>query len=308
MDLATAILTIAGLVLFETITSIDNAIINAEVLNTLGAKAKRWFLTWGMFISVFLIRFMLPWLIVYLANPSLGLMGALTATFSADPAVVEEIEESTKILLIGGGTFLVLLFFSWLFLDTKYYGLSVEKYVASKAVWFYAVVSILLVGIVWFALGVDPMMTLAACIGSMAFFIVHGFRQNAEEQERRMLGGDMSDTSKLFYLEVVDATFSIDSVVGAFAFTMSVPLIMIGCGIGALIVRKITVSNTETVKKYHYLKNGAMYSIFFLGSIMILDSFGVPIPGWVSPVITFAIVGYFFWRSVKEIKSTTPAG
>ena len=308
MDLATAILTIAGLVLFETITSIDNAIINAEVLNTLGAKAKRWFLTWGMFISVFLIRFMLPWLIVYLANPSLGLIGALTATFSADPAVVEEIEESTKVLLIGGGTFLVLLFFSWLFLDTKYYGLSVEKYVASKAVWFYAVVSILLVGIVWFALGVDPMMTLAACIGSMAFFIVHGFRQNAEEQERRMLGGDMSDTSKLFYLEVVDATFSIDSVVGAFAFTMSVPLIMIGCGIGALIVRKITVSNTETVKKYHYLKNGAMYSIFFLGSIMILDSFGVPIPGWVSPVITFAIVGYFFWRSVKEIKNTTPAG
>lgn len=101
--------TIAGLVLFETITSIDNAIINAEVLNTLGARAKRWFLTWGMFISVFLIRFMLPWLIVYLANPSLGLIGALTATFSADPAVVEEIEESTKVLLIGGGTFLVLL-------------------------------------------------------------------------------------------------------------------------------------------------------------------------------------------------------
>jgi len=116
------------------------------------------------------------------------------------------------------------------------------------------------------------------------------------------------NTSKLFYLEVVDATFSIDSVVGAFAFTMSVSLIMIGCGIGALIVRKITVSNTETVKKYHYLKNGAMYSIFFLGSIMILDSFGVPIPGWVSPVITFAIVGYFFWRSVQEIKNTTPAG
>jgi uncharacterized protein len=101
--------TIAGLVLFETITSIDNAIINAEVLNTLGARAKRWFLTWGMFIFVFLIRFMLPWLIVYLANPSLGLIGALTATFSADPAVVEEIEESTKVLLIGGGTFLVLL-------------------------------------------------------------------------------------------------------------------------------------------------------------------------------------------------------
>jgi len=115
-----------------------------------------------------------------------------------------------------------------------------------------------------------------------------------------MLGGDMTDMSKLFYLEVIDATFSIDSVVGAFAFTMSVPLIMIGCGIGAIIVRQITVSNTGTVKKYHYLKNGAMYSIFFLGSIMVLDSFGVNIPAWVSPVITFVIVGFFFWKSVRE--------
>jgi hypothetical protein len=256
-----------------------------------------------MFISVFVIRLILPWLIVYLANPSLGFVGALTATFSSDPAVVQAIEDSTKVLLIGGGTFLILLFFSWLFLDTKYYGLSIEKYIASKGVWFYAVISILLALIVWFALGVDPMMAFAACIGSTAFFIVHGFRQNAEEQERRMLGGDMSDMSKLFYLEVIDATFSIDSVVGAFAFTMSVPLIMIGCGIGALIVRQITVSNTETVKKYHYLKNGAMYSVFFLGSIMILDSFGVPIPAWVSPVITFAVVGFFLWKSIKEIKN-----
>jgi len=305
MDLAVAILTIAGLVLFETITSIDNAIINAEVLNTMGARAKRWFLTWGMIISVFIIRFTLPWLIVYVANPSLGPIGALTATFSSDPAVVQAIEDSTKVLLIGGGTFLILLFFSWLFLETKYYGLSVEKYIASKGVWFYAVISILLALIVWFALGVDPMMAFAACIGSTAFFIVHGFRQNAEEQERRMLGGDMTDMSKLFYLEVIDATFSIDSVVGAFAFTMSVPLIMIGCGIGAIIVRQITVSNTETVKKYHYLKNGAMYSIFFLGAIMILDSFGVAIPAWVSPVITFIIVGFFFWKSVREIKNTS---
>ncbi|MEI6293310.1 MAG: DUF475 domain-containing protein, partial [Methanomicrobiales archaeon] len=101
MDLAVAILTIAGLVLFETITSIDNAIINAEVLNTMGARAKRWFLTWGMIISVFIIRFALPWLVVWLANPSLGAIGALTATFSSDPAVVQAIEDSTKVLLIG---------------------------------------------------------------------------------------------------------------------------------------------------------------------------------------------------------------
>jgi hypothetical protein len=303
MEIALAVLTIAGLVLFETITSIDNAIINAEVLNTMGARMRRWFLTWGILIAVFCIRGALPWLIVWFSTPSLGPVGALTATFSSDPSVIAAIEASTPILLIGGGTFLVFLFFNWIFLETKYYGLRVERYIARKGVWFYAVVSVLLALIVWFSLQKDPMMAFAAVMGSTAFFIVHGFRQNAEEQERKMLGSEMSDMSKLFYLEVIDATFSIDSVIGAFAFTMSVPLIIIGSGIGAVVVRQITVSNTETVKKYHYLKNGAMYSIFFLGSIMILDSFGVHIPPWVSPVITFAVVGYFFWKSAREIKA-----
>ena len=308
MDLAIAFLTIAGLVLFETITSIDNAIINAEVLNTMGARARRWFLTWGILIAVFVIRGALPWLIVWLSTPELGPVGALTATFSSDPAVIAAIEASTPILLIGGGTFLVFLFFNWIFLEQKYYGLRVEKYIASKGVWFYAVVSILLALIVWYALDKNPIMAFSAVMGSTAFFIVHGFRQNAEEQERRMLGSGMSDMSKLFYLEVIDATFSIDSVIGAFAFTMSVPLIIIGSGIGAIVVRQITVSNTETVKKYHYLKNGAMYSIFFLGSIMILDSFGVHIPPWVSPVITFAVVGFFYWKSLQDIKNGEGSG
>ncbi len=303
MEIALAVLTIAGLVLFETITSIDNAIINAEVLNTMGARMRRWFLTWGILIAVFCIRGALPWLIVWFSTPSLGPVGALTATFSSDPSVIAAIEASTPILLIGGGTFLVFLFFNWIFLETKYYGLRVERYIARKGVWFYAVVSVLLALIVWFSLQKDPMMAFAAVMGSTAFFIVHGFRQNAEEQERKMLGSEMSDMSKLFYLEVIDATFSIDSVIGAFAFTMSVPLIIIGSGIGAVVVRQITVSNTKTVKKYHYLKNGAMYSILFLGSIMIMDSFGFHIPPWVSPVITFAVVGYFFWKSAREIKA-----
>ncbi len=304
MDLAVATITIAGLVLFETITSIDNAIINAEVLNTLGTRAKRWFLTWGILVAVFLVRGALPWLIVWLSTPELGPIGALTATFSSDPVVIAAIEESTPILLIGGGMFLIFLFFNWIFLETKYFGLKIENYIARKAVWFYAVVSILLAIIVWFALKINPMMAFAAVMGSTAFFIVCGFRQNSEEQERLMLGGGMTDISKLFYLEVIDATFSIDSVIGAFAFTMSVPLIIIGCGIGAIIVRQITVSNTETVKKYHYLKNGAMYSIFFLGTIMILESFGIGIPAYVSPLITFVIVGFFYWKSVKELNDT----
>lgn len=145
------------------------------------------------------------------------------------------------------------------------------------------------------------MVAFGAVIGSTAFFIVHGFRQNAEHAEEKMLRTDMTDISKVFYLEVIDATFSIDGVVGAFAFTMAVPLILIGNGLGALVVRELTLRNVDTIRKYLYLKNGAMYSIFFLGIIMILDSSGMHIPFWVSPLITFGVVGYFLVKSLKEI-------
>jgi len=300
MDILSVILIIAGLCLFETITSIDNAIINAEVLSTMKERARRWFLIWGLLIAVFAIRGLLPWLIVWISTPSLGPVGALTATFSSDPLVIAAIGQSAPVLLMGGGTFLLFLFLHWLFLEEKHFGLRGERFIASKGVWFFAVVSVILTALVWLAIGKNPLVAFGAVVGSTAFFIVHGFRQNAEEAERKMLHGDISDISKIFYLEVIDATFSIDGVIGAFAFTMAVPLILVGNGIGAVVVRELTIRNVENIKKYRFLKNGAMYSIFFLGTIMVLDSFGFHIPNWVSPVITFGVVGFFFFKSVRD--------
>ncbi|HCJ52651.1 MAG: hypothetical protein A2898_01805 [Candidatus Kerfeldbacteria bacterium RIFCSPLOWO2_01_FULL_48_11] len=301
MDIFAMILTVAGLVLFETISSIDNAIINAEVLSTMKEKARRWFLLWGMIFAVFVIRGILPLLIVWFTTPTLGFFGAFTATFSNDPSVHEAIESSAPILLIGGGTFLVFLFFHWLFLEPKNYGLRGERFFHSQGVWFYAVVSILLAVIVWYALQESPMLAFGAVVGSTAFFITHGFKQNAEQQEQKLMQGDLSDISKILYLEVIDMTFSIDGVLGAFAFTLSVPLILIGNGVGAFIVREFTIRNIERIKKYTYLKNGAMYSILFLGSIMLLDSFGFHIPQWLSPVVTFLVIGYFFNKSRRVL-------
>lgn len=303
MDIFHIVLTVAGLALFETISSIDNAIINAEVLGTMGQKSRRWFLLWGILIAVFGIRGLLPWLIIWATTPQLGPVGALMAAFSSDPAVHKAIESSAPMLLIGGGVFLVFLFFHWLFLETKNIGLRGERFFMRQGVWFFAVVSILLTIIVWFALQKEGLMAFGAVIGSTAFFITHGFKQNAEEAERELLSGSghMSDVSKILYLEVIDATFSIDGVLGAFAFTLFVPLILLGNGLGAILVRQITIGNIERIKKYLFLKNGAMYSILALGTIMILDAFGWHIPSWLSPVITFAIVGYFFAKSKQSL-------
>ncbi len=303
MTISAILLTIFGLLIFEVITSIDNAIINAEVLSGMGKKAQKWFLLWGFIFAVFIVRGLLPLVIVWVANPGISAMGVISAAWSNDPAIAQAIEASSPMLLIAGGVFLVFLFFNWLFLEPKNFGLRGEAFFQKQGAWFFAVVSILLTFIVWKAIKISPMLGFSAVIGSTMFFIIHGFRQFAEDQEKKLLGNNgMSDLSKIAYLEVLDATFSIDGVVGAFAFTFSVPLILIGNGLGALVLRKLTVSNIDRIKKYKYLKNGAMYSIFFLGVIMIVDAFGIHIPQWVSPVITAGTVAWFFYKSRISLK------
>ena len=304
MTLTGIVLTIAGLALFESITSIDNAIINAEVLATMGPRARRWFLTWGILIAVFGVRGVLPWLIVFVMTPGLGPWDALTASLTGNPVAMRAIHDSSPILMMGGAVFFIFLFFHWLFLEQKNYGIPAERIIALHGGWFYAVVSILLTAIVWFAIDDRPVLAFGAVVGSTAFFITHGFRQHAEEQERHLMSGDakVSDLGKILYLEVIDLSFSVDGVIGAFAFTLSVPLILLGNGIGAVVVRQLTVYGVERIRSYAYLKNGAMYSILVLGCVMLAHAFDYHVPEWLSPVATFFIVGYFFWLSKRRIR------
>jgi hypothetical protein len=260
-------------------------------------------MVWGFLAAVIVVRGLLPWVIVWAANPSLGFMGSLTATFSNSPTIAATIAQSSPILFAGGGIFLVFLFLHWLFLEKKHLGLRGEKFFHAHGVWFYAVVSVILAVVVWYALKVRVMMAFGAVIGSTAFFITHGFKQNAERAEEELLHGasSKSDLAKILYLEVIDATFSIDGVLGAFAFTLSVPLILLGNGIGAFVLRELTVKNIDRIKKYKFLKNGAMYAICALGVIMLAEAFGAHVPEWLSPLVMFAIIGFFFWKSKKHI-------
>ncbi|MBI5133278.1 MAG: DUF475 domain-containing protein, partial [Thaumarchaeota archaeon] len=198
MIVLSAILTILGLVLFETISSIDNAVINAEVLSKMSEKARRWFLLWGLLAAVFLVRGVLPFLIVWLSTPHLTFFEALNSLLSSDPEVTKVVEESAPLLLVGGGVFLMFLFLHWLFLEPKNYGLRIEPYFHSQGVWFYATVSIFLSVITWFTLQINPLMAFSAVVGSTAFFITHGFKGYAEQKERELLeGSNMGDVSKI---------------------------------------------------------------------------------------------------------------
>ncbi len=297
MSLVAIVVTILGLCLFEVVSGLDNAVINAEVLSTMDKKYRRWFAIWGLLLAVFVVRGLLPWAIIWGTTPTLGPIGALTATFSSNPLVIEAIDKSVPALLAFGGTFLLFLFFDWLYLEPKRFGLKIEKMFLSHGVWFYAIASILLVILVRLFLQINGTLAFSAVLGSAAFFITNGFRRNAENNEKELIQGHMRDVSKILYLVVIDFTFSTDAVLGAFAFTVSVPLILIGNGIGAIVIRQITLGSIDKIKKYVFLKNGAMYSILFLALAMILDAFGFNIPSWVSPVITFVVILFFFFKS-----------
>jgi hypothetical protein len=303
MSVLTIALTIAGLCLFETVSSIDNAIINAEVLSGMGKKARKWFLTWGIIIAVFAVRGLLPWIIVWGSLPGLGPVGAFLAAFSSDPVVAEAVEAAKPVLLMAGGVFLLLLFLHWLFQEPKAFGLPGERFFMRQGVWFYAAASALIAALVWFGGEAGGKLAFAVTIGSTAFFVTSGFKQNAEKRESSLSGSAMSDIAKLLYLEIIDLTFSIDGVLGAFAFTLSVPIILVGNGLGAVVVRQITVGNIERIKKYRFMKNGAMYSILALGCVMVAEAFAVHLPEWISPLATFGIIGFFFAKSAIDAKS-----
>lgn len=308
------IFVVVGLIVFEIVSSIDNAVVNADVLSTMKSKrAKRFFLTWGILFAVFVVRGLLPSVIVFLADPSIGIWGSFAAMWNSDPAVTAAVEAATPTIMMAGGMFLLLLWLHWLFMEDKRFGLPLERHVqVYGAVWFYAVAALLLVGVlVWLnelALENPMHLALAAAVGFSVFFITQGFKENAEKIEQKIIASGkesaMSDWAKVAFLEVIDTAFSIDGVVGAFAFTTVVPLILIGNGIGAIVVRQLTVSNVDRIRSYVYLKNGAMYSIGFLGTVMILEGFGAHLPTWLSPAITLLLVGYFFWRSVAENRSS----
>lgn len=299
------VVVIFGLALFETISSIDNAIVNAHVLKTVPDKFRKFFLFWGLLFAVFLLRGILPLLIVWVTTPGIAPGQLLTSAFTQDPHIIESVEQTKPLLLMAGGVYLFLVFLAWIFMEEKKYAFLVEHFIHKQSIWFYAISSVFLTSVIYFSVKTHPLLALSSSIGATAFFITDGFKSNASKKEKELLDPHMSAWSKILYLEVLDASFSIDGVVGAFAFTVSIPLILIGNGLGALIVREFTIKGIDIISKYAYLKNGAMYSIGVLGVIMVLESFGKEYPFWLAPLNTFLLLAIFLTLSIREIKEAS---
>ena len=304
MNIIGDIVIIIGLIVFEIVNSVDNAIVNAYVLKTMSERWRKIFLFWGLLSAVFIVRGLLPFFVVWLSAPGIGFAAAFKAMFSNAPQVAEAIDAGRPLILMGAGVFLLLLYLHWLFLEEKTPLFASDRLIKPHyGIWFFACVAVVLVVLLYLARE-NPILMLSAAIGNAVFFILYGFREQAEKQTEKLKenASGMADLSKLLYLEVLDASFSFDGVLGAFAFTTVVPLILIGNGIGALVVRELTIKSIDHVAQYRFLKNGAMTSIGFLGLFIIIESFGLELPEFMPTLITLSFVGVAFWESRKLLK------
>ncbi len=312
-DVGQQALIIAGLCIFEIINGGDNAVVVGDIFAGIkNSKARLLFYIGGGFFALFVVRGILPFVIFAFANSGMPFSEVWHAALHADPAMKEAVERTAPILLIGAGVFLGMLSLKWLFTEQKdHFGFAPleRRCLAVGKTWFLAISSGGVLSIATLAyLTMEPVLSskvmLSAFVSGFLFFVADGFKSSAEEAELAYKGegSGKSDFSKAFFLIVIDLTFSIDSVTGAFAFTMVVLYILIGNGIGALVVMYLTVTNADRIKSFVYLKTGAMYSIGVLGLVMMCEGFGLHVPEYVSPLITFSFLGFFFWKSIQHNK------
>ena len=292
------------LAVLETTLSFDNAVVNAKVLARMDAKWQRLFLVWGIPVAVFGTRFVLPIFIVAAAAGLSPLVVAKLALF--DPAHYGEYIEKAHVAIAAfGAAFLFMVSLKYFFNDRKtvHWIAIVERYLSSwggiEAIEVALTLTVLL--LCAFILPAEAATILfAGTIGVVLFVIIEGVAQSFE-----MAGTHVASAgAALFvYLNVLDAAFSLDGVVGAFAVTSSLPVIIAGLGIGAVFVRAFTVYlvRARTLESLIYLEHGAHWAILGLALAMLATIF-VRVPEAITGLIGLVFVTLAYISSRRNMR------
>jgi hypothetical protein len=315
---AGALVTVMLLTLLEVTFSFDNAVVNAKLLGSLSRWWQAFFMTVGIFIAVFVVRFLLPVLIVMLTS-GLGLLETMDLARNQPEVYAQELTKSGPAIDSFGGTFLVLVaagFFLDDFKDTHWLRF-LERRLAALGRYDNVAIFALTVLAVVMALTVpgnaqERLMVLLAAVCGIALSVGLGIfgtitaDQRLDEQEGRVqivkpLVG-LAAFVMFCRLEVLDASFSFDGVIGAFALSSNIFVIMAGLGAGALWVRSLTVHlvRAGTLAKFRYLEHGAHWAIGVLGLFLLAKTYGFHAPEWMVGSVGLVFVGLAVWSSVRH--------
>lgn len=321
--------------ILEISLSFDNAVINATVLRRMTEKWQKLFLTVGILIAVFGMRLLFPLLIVAI-TAGLNPVEAVRLAIEHPDLYAEKLHEAHPAIAAFGGMFLAMIFLDFIFEDRDIRWISfIEKPLARLGSLDQLSVIVagiaLLVSAATFASGVSETILFAGLAGIVTYLAVNAlasfFEVEADDPEIDEIGGihrgadappiaapaqstdAMAAAGKasfflFLYLEVLDASFSFDGVVGAFAITSNIFIIAVGLGVGAMYIRSLTVFLVRkgTLGEYVYLEHGAHYAIGAL-AILLMVSSTYDVPEVVTGLIGIAFIGAAFIASLIRRKS-----
>jgi hypothetical protein len=302
------------LAVLEVSLSFDNAVVNARVLKTMDEIWRKRFITWGMAIAVFGMRMVFPVIIVSIAlgiNPYSAFMLAVS-----DPDQYAHALESVHTAVMGfGGTFLMMVALKF-FIDFDkevHWFDEIEDRLTKlgKIEAVHCAITLLLVYGVYTVIRLmhneadATSFLVSSLLGMVTFIFVDGLEAFIGVDAGDVTGAVVkSGLAAFLYLEVLDASFSFDGVLGALALTNNIFIIMIGLGIGAMFVRSLTLQMVDkgTVDAFIYLEHGAFYAIFGLAAIMFINTV-YEIPESITGLIGAAFIGASLVSSIKFNKT-----
>ncbi len=306
---ATGAFICAVLGILEISLSFDNAIVNAQKLQDMTPIWRKRFLTWGVLIAVFGMRIVFPLLIVAIAA-HIGPIQAVTLAVE-QPAEYARILTGAHLPIAAfGGTFLMMVGLNYFFDAEKdvHWFAPLEKLLSNAAAVKGIEIAIVITAILTFSslLPTEEGVTFTYCAiyGLLTFLGVELLGGILDASKETMSAAAKGGLGAFIYLEILDASFSFDGVIGAFALTQNLFIIAIGLGIGAMYVRSMTVMLVDkgTLSEYRYLEHGAFYAIMVLASIMYFQTL-IHIPEAVTGLAGAAFIGLALWSSVRYNKS-----
>lgn len=305
-SLATVMTLVVILGVLEISLSFDNAVINATVLEDMDERWRRYFLTWGILIAVFGMRLVFPILIVAF-TAELWPTQVLTMALAQPDEYARQVSTSHVEISAFGGMFLLLIFLTFLFDGSKtlhWLGYFEEKLAEMGKLESVEIVIALLVLVIaqMFLPEQAKVSLLVFGICGIALFVMVDSLSTLINSATAT-GVKRSGAMGFLYLEIVDASFSFDGVMGAFAITTDIVIIMLGLAIGAMFVRSMTVYLVEkgTLDEFAFLEHGAHYAIGALAFTM-LATMVVKVPELITGLLGISIIGLSMVSSIRYRK------
>ncbi len=297
-----AFILVVILSILEVTLSFDNAVVNARVLRRMSAVWQRRFLTWGILLAVFGTRFVLPILIVSVAVFASPIY--VTKLVFTNPDEYSHLLEGVHGTITAfGGMFLLMVALKYFFDKAKdiHWLSPIERQLVRwgsiEAVEI-ALALTLLTTLSYLSDYNQASILIAGIVGLILYIVMEGVAGSLSTEHTSVAAGGLS---LFLYLNVLDSAFSLDGVIGAFALTSNLIIIMIGLGIGAYFVRAITIYFVKhnTLTELKYLEHGAHWAILGL-AVAMLANLVVHVPEVITGLVGLCFVGVAYYSSLRE--------